>query len=181
MTTILRQILVAVDVGGVLSQHDKGYTGAEHVNTAIDMPKALETLEALSKITIVDSTGKTVPKYKIMILSFCGYRRAVQTAESLRKYPEIFKDMYFVKDRNYKGYLCKHFGCDIMIDDRKDVLIEVRKCSPKTAQYHFAGYSGSKFTRVADWDEVLIMLENHTINDIVPDPTVKIDTYIYKV
>jgi hypothetical protein len=96
-----RQRVLCIDVGGVLSVKGRENYYEEHVNSRIDMPYALETLEKLNTMTITDSTGASIPKYRFVILSFCGQKRAIETQESLDTYPHLFKENYFVKDRYY--------------------------------------------------------------------------------
>ena len=64
---------IGIDFGGVLSSKSINQNGAEHINTCIDMPFAIENLLKLK------SHG-----HKLFLISFCGRTRAVETNKSLQ-------------------------------------------------------------------------------------------------
>ena len=65
---------IGIDFGGVLSQHDSRVApgDASHINTAIDMPNAVESLMALK-----------AEGHHLFLISFCGKSRAIETKASL--------------------------------------------------------------------------------------------------
>jgi hypothetical protein len=141
---------IGVDFGGVLSEHDAAI-GAEHVNTAIDMPFALENLIRLKQMG-----------HKLYLISFCGKARAIQTKESLMtsmigpgmSCADLFEKMYFVKDRSKKREMCEYLKCHFMVDDRTDIQEEVAKSLCHTIPILFGESSHSTFIAAPDWNVV---------------------------
>jgi hypothetical protein len=141
---------IGIDFGGVLSAHDASI-GAEHVNTAIDMPLAIENLVRLRQ-----------QGHKLYLISFCGKTRAIQTKKSLMETTfdgkhmcsDLFEKMYFVKDRKYKRELCEFLKCHFMVDDRTDIQEEVVKSSCHTIPILFGESSHSHFICAPDWNVV---------------------------
>lgn len=122
---------IGIDFGGVLAIHDGNEEGkrqaaksssskedGDHVNTCINMPKAIWALEQLK-------TGG----HELYIISFCGARRAQETMNSLRQANllPLFKRVLFTRSREAKGVVCNELAIDAMIDDRDDVLRHVHK------------------------------------------------------
>lgn len=108
---------IGIDFGGVLSIHDGEPIAVEHRSTAINMPNAIESLHLLKKLG-----------HKLYLISFCGKTRAVQTKKSIDdNIPDLFEETYFVKSKKYKKDITKYVGCDIMIDDTLDILVDIEK------------------------------------------------------
>lgn len=134
-TTESKSFTIAVDFGGVLSIHDsKNTTGSEHHNVSINMAGALEALASLKKAG-----------HKLHLVSFCGHRRAVETAESIGKSaPGVFDSLYFVRDKAYKKHICAYLGADIMIDDTLPILVDIAKHGEPRQLILFSGDPGFK-------------------------------------
>ena len=111
-----QHLKIAIDFGGVLSCHDRGQPASgEHESTAVSMPHCIEAMKQLK------AAG-----HKLYLNSFCGRNRAIETKAAIDKeIPGIFDEVYFVKSKKFKGALCKHLGCDVMIDDRLDILTNI--------------------------------------------------------
>ena len=161
---------IGIDFGGVLSSKSINQNGAEHINTCIDMPFAIENLLKLK------SHG-----HKLFLISFCGRTRAVETNKSLQNTmisenqscASIFDGIYFVKDTTYKRQLCEYLSCHFMVDDREDILFEVQKRSSKTIPILFGQQNHTKFTSAFDWNIVTAIIEsspNFKIELIVEKP-----------
>lgn len=135
---------IGIDYGGVCSWH-------EHENddfteeVGINIPNCLETLYKLKE-----------EGYQLILISFCGNKRAVLTRKYFYKMDNPFDEMYFVRKRRYKNDVCKRVGVDVMIDDRLDIL--------ETLEYaksiHFKGHESDNFCKfnpdfhVNSWNEV---------------------------
>ena len=114
----LMSFTIGIDFGGVLSKHDKSsIDSGEHINTVIDMPYAVDVLKTLHK-----------EGHSLNIISFCGRRRAYESLQSLadNKLSCLFTTQHYVKDRLYKAHICAYIGCHIMIDDRVDILDNIK-------------------------------------------------------
>lgn len=155
---------IGIDFGGVLSIHDGGLS--EHRETTINMPGAVEAIKRLH------SAG-----HKLFIISFCGRSRAVETRASLAKagLSEFFEDQFFCKDKSNKALICKYLGCDVMIDDRTEILEKVRAINPLINAVLF----GEEPTR--DWTATLNAIENMSPTSICPDAALKrtVDKFLY--
>lgn len=161
---------IGIDFGGVLSIHDSNI-GAEHINTIIDVPMALESLMKLKGYG-----------HKLYLISFCGKNRAIETKKSIEKYcPNLFDDIYFVKDRKYKKDICEYLNCDYMIDDREDILQEVIKSSCRTIPILFGGDIDSHFLKAKDWNDVLSIISNNDRVSEKKELVINIDKKIHKI
>jgi proteasome lid subunit RPN8/RPN11 len=105
---------IGIDFGGVLSIHDGGDTSKEHKSTTVNMPDAMKSLLQLKK-----------EMHTLHLISFCGKRRAVETYGSLREGPALFDSQHYVTKKQHKKFVCRFLGCDVMIDDRFDLLVDV--------------------------------------------------------
>jgi len=148
---------IGIDFGGVLSIHDNA--GAEHINTTIDMPYALEALQQLK------NDGHT-----LFLISFCGRKRAYETHKTILMHPGLFEREIYVKDRADKGKICASLGCHFMIDDRQDVIDAVITDSKMTHTI--------LFTEELGWLNVLDEIRNSRKIKIQPNGR-NIDRYVY--
>jgi hypothetical protein len=112
---------IGIDFGGVLSVTD--ISGAEHRNSLINIPHAIESLRGL-----VDAG------HVLYLLSFCGRTRAFETRDSIEQHSAsgLFAGQYYVKRKEFKGDICKKLGIDCMIDDCADVLESIVFKNPST-------------------------------------------------
>jgi hypothetical protein len=139
MTTQKRPV-IAIDFGGVLGVLDhsnpKDRT-ADHFKTDVDMPGAREALAEL---------GKT---HDLVLVSYCGRARAIETRNAInRELPGVFSKQYFVRRRDFKGFVCTHIGASVMIDDRTDVLKHIiAPCQPVLFS-NWAALAGKTWSRV---------------------------------
>jgi hypothetical protein len=127
---------IGIDFGGVLSIH------TEHSNSLIDVPGAKESLELLSKT------------HKLYIISFCGRQRAFETFNSIKNEDSI-SGQFYVKDKKYKKYICDYLGCDIMIDDREEILDDVKLNNPKIITILFGNEATNDHYSAKDWVNVI--------------------------
>jgi hypothetical protein len=167
-------VIVGLDFGGVLSKLN-GARGSAHIDTTINMENAIEVLTNLT-----DSIAQTRP-YVFKIISYCGYPRAVQTNTALTAYPHLFNEIYFVKDRKYKAELCKYLGCGVMVDDRIEILNNVKRLNPLITTVLFGGKNSHPHLCVANWTELHELIKNYQGVTISPDPTVAINALIHNV
>lgn len=172
---------IGIDFGGVLSAHDKpqGSTTAEHVNTTIDIPDAIENMLKLKLLG-----------HKLYLISFCGKSRAIITKQSLESTlisgsmscADIFDGIYFVKNKSYKKELCEYLNCHFMIDDRLDVLENILTTSCKTVPILF-GSQDETMISALDWNSVTkIITETAHFETITQTGTLiqSIDSFIHK-
>lgn len=173
MSAFATTFRIGVDFGGVLSQHDSRVApgDASHVNTAIDMPKAIENLLALKEAG-----------HLLFLISFCGKSRAIETKASLEReslpdgqpLASLFQQIVFVKDRQYKKQMCEYLNCHFMIDDRTDILHNVATAVTRTIPILFGQRHSSQFRAAHDWDTVTHIIQHtpyFSINHVAQKPT----------
>jgi hypothetical protein len=120
-SSTITRLTIGIDFGGVLSTHDRNNdvktdVVGEHKNTAVNMPDSLNVLEKLKE------------SHSLILISFCGQKRAVETKASLdTSVPGLFDSIFFTKDKMYKKDICSFAGCDVMIDDTLGILTDIRK------------------------------------------------------
>jgi hypothetical protein len=114
--------VIAIDFGGVLSIHSRSADSDGHYNTAIDMPHAAESLQALQNAN-----------FSLVLNSFCGKARAYATHKSLEAagHTQYFTDIVFVRDKLNKGMVTRKVGASVMIDDSLDVLRRIQATDPQ--------------------------------------------------
>jgi hypothetical protein len=154
---------VAIDFGGVITKMERGEkkeikrnnnskhshhiekdgNEGDHESTCVNMPYVKEELNKLKS------------QHKLFINSFCGFERALKTDSAIKsELPDIFEECYFVKDRKYKGQICKALGCHVLIDDRLDVLRNAKQIFPELQCilfYSQQNVSDCEFPIVSDW------------------------------
>ena len=172
-------LVVNIDFGGVLSIHDRNTESknTEHVSTIINMPGGVEALKELKR-----------KGHKLYLNSFCGKKRALETKNAIMKEKElngIFENLYFVKDKANKGYVCLHTGCNVMIDDRVDVLTSVQKTSPTVHCILFKGdpthsSSSSNFIECDSWESVVKVIDKLPVTKM-GESNVNMNKYVYNV
>ena len=103
---------IAVDFGGVCSVAGEYEERDEDRVEMINVPRCVETIGQLKRLG-----------HKVILVSFCGRRRAVATRDYLEtKMSGLFDQLYFVKNRDYKKSICARYGVDVLIDDNVDIL-----------------------------------------------------------
>lgn len=146
---------IGIDFGGVLSSKDT--KGAEHVNTCIDMPFAVENLMKLKD-----------QGHKLFLISFCGKTRAIETKQSLENTmisenvscASLFDEIYFVKDTKFKRPMCEYLNCHFMVDDRDDILFDVQNSACKTIPILFGQRKHTTLNPAFDWNIVTTIIES---------------------
>ena len=151
---------IGIDFGGVLSIHDGQNNGAEHRTTVINMPGALEALQALK-----------AQGHHLFLISFAGKSRSQETQDSINNTcPGLFDGLYFVKDKGFKKDVCNFLGCDLMIDDRQDVLDTLENTKTQGVLFTEDGFTW------ANW-ECLSVIKPLCA---VADPKVDLSKKVYK-
>jgi hypothetical protein len=119
---------IGVDMGGVCSSKSMVYEDdSKEMNVLIDVEDALKYLELLQR-----------DGHELILVSFCGRRRANETRRTLKeKYKGLFDEVFFVKDKKYKKDICEFKNLDVMIDDRTDVLRHIDM--PETHLINYVG------------------------------------------
>lgn len=161
---------IGIDFGGVLSIHDGG--DQEHQNTSLNMPNALESLEELSK------SG-----HRLLLISFCGYNRAVDTKKCISdaQADKFFTDIYFVKMREDKKYICEKQGCHFMIDDRPNVLKFVAMHNKNIIPILFGAQKHPHYKCAETWKDVMKIISETNFFDVKPNEKLNVNQYIHKV
>jgi hypothetical protein len=137
---------IGIDFGGVLSIHDKEENIVEHKNTSINMPHAIETLLKLKE-----------DGHKLYLISFCGKKRAIETHDSIinSEIKDVFEREFYVKNIEYKKYICHLVDCDIMIDDTSEILESVKSFCPNITTILFNDNNKDK-----NWNDIYIFIIN---------------------
>ena len=112
---------IASDIGGVLLEGRHAADGgtADHEAEAAWLPDALTSLRSLTET------------HEVYLLSFCGKKTEDLTRERLRAagvqawLPE--ERWLFCRDRKHKPRLMKENGIELLIDDRGDIVRNVRE------------------------------------------------------
>lgn len=158
---------LGIDFGGVLSIHDSPDTGKEHRSVAINMPYALETLRKLK------SDG-----HRLVLVSFAGKSRSIETMASIEETcPDVFDCIYFVKDKAHKLAICQYEGCDVMIDDREDILESFIGTDVMPILY---GGQSSSIITMKDWQDDVTKLFPPAIVHVRKEINLSKLTYISK-
>lgn len=162
-------MIIGIDFGGVLSIDDALLLASPHRNTQIDMPGAHEAITQLAK------------DHKLYLISFCGKRRAMETKASIQSsgLAKHFAGLYFVKHPDYKSQLTRYLGCDAMIDDRVDVLNNIRTYDDKIHTLLFNNLAPSAHTAAPTWPDVLSLIPNLPDASIMRDETIDITRLCY--
>jgi hypothetical protein len=166
---------IGIDFGGVLSLHDsKENVTKEHVNTIIDMPGAIKSLEKLNS-----------QNNNLYLISFCGKNRAISTNKSIsdNSLAYLFKEQFYVKNASYKKDVCKRLGCNFMIDDREDVLDEVKKSNTEIITILFGKSQNECLNNnhkcAENWEDVVKIISSTPFFEIKGE-NISLDKYIYK-
>ena len=88
----------------------------------------------------------------------------------------LFDAQYYVDTMSYKSSVVKHLECNVMIDDKENILNEVKFNNPDVLTILFQRYNKQKKRRhrkhllVESWSEVIDLLnhfqgENLTVSD----------------
>lgn len=173
------KIRVGCDFGGVLSKLDKGKEDKgekEHISTCINMKGAVKRIQKL----------KEDFNCELFIISYCGFSRAEKTKESLETsgLSSLFNQQYYVKDRKYKKYICKYLGTDFMIDDKEEILNDVKTENTATTTILFGKKpNNKKHIYAKDWNEVVNIIDTYTdtVKKVVDDPSLDISSYCHDV
>lgn len=159
-------LTIGIDFGGVCSVHSERYETKDVDETElINVPGCVATLTALR------NAG-----YKLILVSFCGAKRAAATRAYLKD-KGLFNDLVFVKDRKYKASVCERFGIDVLIDDRQDILSTIAPTQSILFTYEndLAGKKtqAPKYMHIAkNWGDVLTILPNIKRLGRIPNETI---------
>lgn len=165
-------LTIGVDYGGVCSEHD-----AKHEDNTFSGEVGINVEFCLASLLHLRSIG-----HKLVLISFCGARRAKETREyfaTLKENP--FDEMYFVKNRKHKKQICQFAGVDVMIDDRLDILETIQD----TKTLHFNTHpSDAECTYKSDysapgWTEVLAILKELKSLNLKPVREMNIKPFCY--
>jgi len=144
---------IGVDMGGVCVHKAKDYENSDNdFDGTINMEGCVEAIRKLR-----------AEGHYIVLVSFCGYARAVDTNERLKKdYSDLFDEVWFVKKRHFKHNIAVKRGLDVMIDDNMDILIKMSTVH----RIHFtADVPDCQLDKLEDahraknWTEVLLLLK----------------------
>jgi hypothetical protein len=174
-----KQLNIGVDYGGVCSISAENYEDSKKlINEEINMPGCREALKKLKSLG-----------HKLVLVSFCGARRARQTREYLAPLG-LFDELVFVKNRDHKTKICKFYGLDVMIDDRLDILETV--APTQAILFDYGSYTDKPFgvvpstvkkdTKIyysSSWPSTLDLLSTMQPLGLVPDKTFTIDNLCY--
>jgi len=164
-------MIIGIDFGGVLSVDDVLLPASPHRNTQIDMPDAHEAITQLAR------------DHKLFLISFCGKRRAMETKASLiaSGLYTHFAGLYFVKHPDYKSQLTRYLGCYVMIDDRVDILDNIRTYDDKIHTLLFNNSTPSSHIPTPGWGDFLALIPNLPDASIIRDETIDISRLCYTV
>lgn len=177
MTTSLK---IGIDCGGVLcssSTFDNNQNN--EINTGINIDGAFES------ITELKNQG-----HELFLISFCGRHRAEETRHILNESaPNIFKELYFVNKKTNKIHVINYLGCDVMIDDRIELLEYIQRNTNCKNLIWFVGdpnlEEDCRNKRLPDgiviaqnWKEVLEICSKIVYSENQPNPTINLTPYV---
>jgi hypothetical protein len=121
---------IGIDYGGVLcSTGSYIETDDTEYNTEINIEGALLAL-----------TDLKLQGHDLYLISFCGRHRAEETRHIINtRYPNLFTELYFVTKKSNKAGIIDYLGCDVMIDDRIEILQNIHRHIPSTQCIWFIG------------------------------------------
>ncbi len=137
---------IGVDIGGVLIGKGPGN------HQLFEVEDSFGSLETLSK------------KHSLYIISYCGQKRA-ELSYRLLEGICLVKSQYYVSKKEFKSSIINYLGCDIMIDDRENILDHIKSENPGVVTILFQAYNKQKKTnhrwhKVADnWAKVLEIID----------------------
>jgi hypothetical protein len=156
-------MIIGMDFGGVLCLHDK--KGESKIN----MPGAIEALNILNK-----------NEHDVYLISYGGSKEFIYNRWlNIKKdgYDVYFTHQYYVKQRNFKKYICDYIGCQIMIDDRIEILDDIKENNPGIITILFGEYTTNESHYLANnWEQVVELINNIRVN---PQPLKDIDVSNY--
>jgi hypothetical protein len=175
------KLLIGVDYGGVCSSDS-----VQHEDEKQPVPNTTGEL-GINVPNCLDSLRKLASRHKLVLISFCGKKRAEATKKYFSTIDHSFSEFYYVKNRAFKADVCKKLGVDLMIDDRLDVLelIGTTLVPPSTATLHFGSHPSDivcKFKptyHVDNWIEVINLSETFTKTNLLPDATINLANKVY--
>jgi len=167
-------LTIGIDYGGVCSMHDTRHEDDTfNGEVGINVEGCMESLKQLK------SMG-----HRLILISFCGAKRAHETQKYFLKLPEHpFDEVYFVKKRPSKQKICEYVGSDVMIDDRLDILNVIRN----TKTLHFSSHPSDaecKFTpdySAKTWQETVEIIKTLKPLGIHRQANLDIQHLIYRV
>lgn len=158
---------IGIDFGGVLAQHGDTSASGEHTNSVVNMPGAIDAIQQLHELG-----------HELFIVSFCGKQRAYESFMGLKKtgLSGLFTHQYYVKKTDYKTFICRHFGCNVMIDDREDILDTI---SPGTTTVLFgeADAINKRHIWCKTWADVVAFIASCEFADVTPED-IPIERYL---
>lgn len=173
---------IGIDFGGVLSMHDSQQTqydaGNDHINTSINMPDAMESLEELSR------------ENNLYLISYCGLPRAKETFTGMKHSGAdiFFKKQFYTVKREYKAQICSYLGCHFMIDDREKVLENIRKHNPNIITIYFHSDPNVETHNISPhhktakhWKDVLKIINETNYFNIDRDERIDVSMYLHDV
>ena len=143
----ISKMKIGVDIGGVLV--GKG----ESSNHLFDVPNSLDALKYLSSNNY------------LYIISYCKERRAQISYDQLVDLG-LFWSQYYVSEKSFKSSIISYLDCDVMIDDRENILDDIKTHNPTVVTILFQRYNKQKKTRhklhylAEDWDKVVEIIES---------------------
>lgn len=165
----VKKLTICVDFGGVISKHSGD--NAEHDNTELDMENAVSSLQKLHE------------HHNLMLLSFCGKAKAIKSKMSIINSgnENLFDEMIFVKNTKYKNELCLHKGAHIMIDDRVDILDNIKDNNPTIKTILFGAMESDRHIPAIDWIKVMEIIEGIEYFEPAKIELTKLSKYVYDV
>lgn len=155
---------IGVDFGGVLYDPIKS-----PLNITVNEPKAVECLKKLR------GEGN-----ELILISAVLKKGSKDFHDALveKKIDSLFTHEYYVTQMKFKKFICKYIGCHILIDDRIDILNDVKKFIPDIVTIWFKGTSHKTHFTANNWTEILDII--HSVNhfEVVPDSNIDISSFI---
>ena len=184
---VLQNFRIGIDFGGVLSSYepkaeiDNEY--AEHTNTELDMPNAIDSLKKLKEL------GND-----LYLISYCGKNRAMKSFNALEtnNVSNLFNELFFVKCTKFKGSICSYVGCHFMVDDRLFILDNIKRYNnnivtilfggnPIAGEESVTGLSAISDENIlshrfaTDWNEVMKIISETAYFEVVPNEDIDVE------
>ncbi len=163
---------IGIDYGGVCSIYSDTYEEKSKTDEEINVPGCIEALKKLKELG-----------HKLILVSFCGSKRARKTRSYLTKL-QLFDNMYFVKKRSFKKDICNHEGLDLLIDDRLDILQTINFTDTLLFKYKNHPSNMNNYfdtTYVSDnWNEIVEILAGLNGKNLRNNKTINVDKLCHR-
>jgi len=163
---IILLMKIGIDFGGTLYKLESNVI-------SINMKDAIEVLN------ILKDNG-----HELYLISYCRQDRSNKIHNYLvkSKFINLFDKEFYVTDPKYKSFICNYIGCHIMIDDRQNILDNIKLNNKNITTIlvdEEKTHKSSDHLVVSNWKEILRAIDNIKIlNYMDKDISINVDKYL---